>query len=63
MEPFARAVRKSSGLNIESGELSLGRSRESDGVARLPPLRDIAIDTAVPRRGPESVYKSLSAEK
>jgi hypothetical protein len=25
MDPFARAVRKSSGLNIESGELALGR--------------------------------------
>ena len=28
MEPFAGAVRKSSGLNIESGELAMGRSRE-----------------------------------
>ncbi len=33
MEPFARAVRKSSGLNIELRELVLGRSRESGGLA------------------------------
>jgi Apea-like HEPN len=49
MDPFARAVRKSSGLNIESGGLALGRSRESDGLARLKAPRDIAIDSAVPR--------------
>jgi hypothetical protein len=35
MEPLARAVRKSSGLNIESGELALARSRESDHLAHL----------------------------
>ena len=32
MEPAARAVRKSPGLNVESAELAPGRSRESDGL-------------------------------
>ena len=51
MEPVARVVRKSAGLNIESVELARVRSRESDGLVRVRELPMDVTDTVAPGRG------------